>query len=351
MALAIPIATNEIGMRLPPNRGKTARGFVLDRVRGCAIIGHLMKAQMKRLLIGVVFALCLGSFAKADLANQVDRIISQSLQRRVKFSIHIVEADSGSTLYDHNARDLMIPASNMKIMVSTAALKYLGPDYEFNTKVGLCDDTLVIIGSGDPLLGDEKTDAKYGREPGWIFKDITHTLKGKGIETVEDIIVDNSVYDDEYVHPSWSANDLNKWYACEVSGLNYNDNCVGIGAKNIGGRTSVFIQPQTSFVTLINEVVPISKGNSSIGTYRNRQPNKLTVRGKCKEEEYGPFDVAIEQPAAISACLSSTARRSPIVWRGVTRTAWDWRPKRCSRPSPPIIVRAEKAEVGRRDGS
>jgi len=263
----------------------------------CEIIRRHMKTRMKKLLIIIGFALCMCGLARADLAAQIDGIISESLQKRVQFSIHIVETNSGRTIYDHDAKELMIPASNMKIITSAAALHYLGPDYVYKTKVGLSGNSLVVIGSGDPLLGDEKTDIKYGREPGWIFKDIANALKSRGIGTIEGIIVDSSVFDNEPVHPSWPADDLNRWYACEVSGLNFNDNCIKISAKNIGGKVAVFVDPQTSFVSLINKVVPISKGSGAVGTYRNRHPNRLTVFGKCKDE-VGPFDVAIERPAA-----------------------------------------------------
>jgi D-alanyl-D-alanine carboxypeptidase/D-alanyl-D-alanine-endopeptidase (penicillin-binding protein 4) len=256
-----------------------------------------MKAQIKKLLILAGFALCLSSFARADLAGQIDGIIRESIQKRVHFSIHIIEAGSGRTVYEHDARELMIPASNMKIITSAAALNYLGPDYVYKTKVGLSGNALVVIGSGDPLFGDEKNDAKYGREPGWIFDEIANALKSKGIGTIEGIIVDSSVFDNEPVHPSWPAEDLNRWYACEVSGLNFNDNCIKISAKNIDGKVAVFIEPQTSFVSLINKVTPISSGSGAVGTYRNSYPNRLTVFGKCKDE-VGPFDVAIERPAA-----------------------------------------------------
>ncbi len=256
-----------------------------------------MKTRMKKLFILTGFALCLGGIARAGLEKQIDGIIRESVQKRVKFSIHILNADSGRTIYDHDAKELMIPASNMKIITSTAALKYLGPDYVYKTKVGLSGNSLVIIGSGDPLLGDEKTDAKYGREPGWIFKDIANALKSRGIGTIEGIIVDSGVFDNEPVHPSWPADDLNRWYACEVSGLNFNDNCIKISAKNIDGKVAVFIEPQTSFISIINKVVPISTGSGAVGTYRNSYPNRLTVFGKCKDE-VGPFDVAIERPAA-----------------------------------------------------
>jgi len=256
-----------------------------------------MKAQINKQLIVIGFALCLSSLARADLAGQIDGIISESLQKRVQFSIHILEADSGDEVYKHNAKELMIPASNMKIITGAAALHYLGPDYVYKTKVGLSGNALVVIGSGDPLLGDEKTDTKYGREPGWIFKDIANALKSKGIGTIEGIIIDTSVFDNEPVHPNWPADDLNRWFACEVSGLNYNDNCIKISAKNIGGKVAVFVEPQTSFVSLINKVVPISQGSGAVGTYRNSHPNRLTVFGKCKDA-VGPFDVAIERPAA-----------------------------------------------------
>jgi len=273
---------------------------------------------MKRLLIGVGFVLCLGCFAQADpsaalgpapslsngtgLAEQVDAIIGESLAKRVQFSIHVVQAPSGRTLYDHDARELMMPASNMKVITGAAALKYLGPDYEFKTRVGLLGNAMVVIGSGDPLLGDEKTDAKYGREPGWIFKDIANALKAKGIGTIEDIIVDSSVFDNQPVHSNWPAKDLNKWYACEVSGLNFNDNCVRISAKNVGGRIEIFLDPPTSFITFTNKVEAISRGESELGTNRNRQPNNLTVFGKCSDK-IGPFDVAIEKPAAFFGYL------------------------------------------------
>ena len=159
------------------------------------IMCHVMKAQGRIFSLIVSLVLCVTAFARADLAKRIDEIISKPLEQKVKLSIHMIRANSGTTVYDHDSRELMIPASNMKLMVSATALKELGPDYVYTTKVGLLDSTLVVIGSGDPLLGDERTDAKYGRETGWIFKDIIHALNSKGVKAIEDIIVDTSVFD------------------------------------------------------------------------------------------------------------------------------------------------------------
>jgi len=261
-----------------------------------------MKAPVKKLLIAAVFSISLVGAASADLAKRINGIISQSSQKKVQFSIHIVKADSGRMVYSHNARRALVPASNMKIIVAAAALKYLGPDYEYKTKIGLCGETLVIVGSGDPLLGDKVTDAKYGREDGWIFKDIAAALKKNGITTIRDIIVDSSIFDDERVHPNWPIEQLNQWYACEVSGLNFNDNCIEISAKTVGGRVAIITEPKTDYVEIVNEVVPMRKGKGAVGAYRNLRPNKIVVRGKCKGQ-VGPFAVAIERPAAFFGFL------------------------------------------------
>ena len=270
-----------------------------------------MKVQIRKLLAAAVFGIglilvecCVAVPAtakqnEAGLTERIDGIINQSSQKDVKYSIVIVKADSGEVVYSHNAKEAMVPASNMKVITTAAALKYLGPDYEFKTKVGLCGDTLVVIGGGDPLLGDKVTDAKHLREVGWIFKDITAALKQNNITAIKDIIVDSSIFDKERVHPNWSKKELNRWYACEVSGLNFNDNCIAVTVKNIGGNVTVDIEPETGFIKITNEVVPITEGKSAksaVGAYRNQEPNKISIKGKCEKQE-GPFDVAIENPA------------------------------------------------------
>jgi len=261
-----------------------------------------MKALTKKILIVIVLSICLGGVAKADLAGKIDSIIRRPSQKKVQFSIHIVKADSGETVYSRNLTEALIPASNMKIIVTAAALKYLGSDYDYKTKVGLRDDTLIVIGSGDPLLGDEKTNAKYSRERNWIFKDIAAILQSHGIKTINNIIVDSNIFDDQRVHPNWPKEDLNRWYGCEVSGLNFNDNCIAVTMKNNGGKVAIFIEPQTDYVRLINKVVPISTGRPAVGSYRTLEPNRIVVSGKCKGQMV-PFDVAIENPAAFFGYL------------------------------------------------
>jgi D-alanyl-D-alanine carboxypeptidase/D-alanyl-D-alanine-endopeptidase (penicillin-binding protein 4) len=261
-----------------------------------------MKAQMQKLFVAAALSVSLVSTVSADLAKRINGIISQPSQKKTQFSVCIAEADTGRMVYKHNETKPMLPASNMKIIITAAALKYLGPDYRYKTQIGLCGDTLTVIASGDPLLGDKVTDAKHNRKPGWIFEDIVEALKQNGITAVNDIVVDSTIFDDQRVHPNWSRKELNRSYACEVTGLNFNANCIDISAKNINGKTAVFTNPTTGFIKVINKVTPISKGKSALGSYRTTETNKIVVHGKCRDK-IGPFAVAIEQPEAFFGFL------------------------------------------------
>jgi D-alanyl-D-alanine carboxypeptidase/D-alanyl-D-alanine-endopeptidase (penicillin-binding protein 4) len=261
----------------------------------------VIKGFGKKLLVLLVLGLSLPATTQARLAGRINAIIGRKSQKKVQFAVKVVNAKTGKTLYEHNAHKPMIPASNMKIIASAAALEYLGADYKFTTKVGLLDKTLVVIGGGDPLLADDVTDKGHGRPADWIFADIIAALRKKGVTSINDIVIDSTFFDDNRVHPTWPAEQLNRPYACETSGLNYNGNCIQITTRNTAGKVSVTLRPQTDYVQIINKVTATSKGNSAVGAYRNAEPNKLTVKGKCRKQAV--FDVAIERPAAFFGFL------------------------------------------------
>lgn len=262
-----------------------------------------MSLKLKKLLvIVVVLLITLPTLARANLSKKINSIISQKSLEKARFSIHIIKADTGKTVYAHNADVPLIPASNMKLITTAAALKTLGCNFNYETKVGLCGNTLAIIASGDPLLGDKITDSKYNRKQNWILDDITQKLKAKGITTIEDIVVDTTIFDDRLVHPNWPKEQLNKWYACEVSGLNFNANCIDITTRNVNGEITITAEPKTTYVNIVNKVKPIQKGKSAVGAYRSSRINQIIVKGRCKKQQ-GPFTVAIQRPPAFFGFL------------------------------------------------
>jgi D-alanyl-D-alanine carboxypeptidase/D-alanyl-D-alanine-endopeptidase (penicillin-binding protein 4) len=259
-----------------------------------------MRSHVRKLSFILIASIALSGTVTAGLAGRIEKIVGKA--RPSDYAIHIVEPDSRTVVYSHNATLAMTPASNMKLITTAAALRYLGPLFEYRTKVGLDGSTLVVIGSGDPLLGDPFTDALYGRESGWVFNKVIQRLQERGVESIADIIIDTTVFDDQRVHPNWLESDLNRWYACEVCGVNYYANCIHVTTRNEAGRIALQIEPATSFVDVVNEIQAVSSGATGVGAYRTRQPNRIILRGRCRDRE-GPFRVAIEQPGGFFGFL------------------------------------------------
>jgi D-alanyl-D-alanine carboxypeptidase/D-alanyl-D-alanine-endopeptidase (penicillin-binding protein 4) len=257
--------------------------------------GAMIINTKKRIFVMLFCCVFACPVALASISSRVKSIVSRKNLKNVDFGIVIADASDGGVYFEKNPHTPRIPASNMKVVTSAAALKILGADYQFKTAIALHGDTLVIIGGGDPLFGDSINDEKNGRKENWIFADIIKTLKARGLRSVSGIVVDSTFFDNCRVHPNWSPDELNRAYACEVSGLNFNQNCVSINVKRSGSAARVSITPSTSYIQIVNKVTLKSSGNSAVGAYRNGVPNKYILKGKCRKE--AGFDVAIEGPA------------------------------------------------------
>jgi D-alanyl-D-alanine carboxypeptidase/D-alanyl-D-alanine-endopeptidase (penicillin-binding protein 4) len=261
----------------------------------------IVKPALKPALIFILFlflgtAPCFPAIPSNELSRQIDGILSRPGLKKVHFSACVVRVETGEIVYQKNPRLALLPASNMKIVTTAAALEHLGPDFAFVTRVGLCGDTLVVIGSGDPLLGDKETDARNGRQNQQVIQDIVARLKDLGVASVSDILLDTSIFDSQRVHPGWPQNQLQQKYACEVSGLNYNGNCVEITAVNVKGKVVLLLDPQTDYIKLINTLTPGPQRNSWFSVDRTDAPCELLVQGNCRTQA-GPYSVAIENPA------------------------------------------------------
>ena len=262
-------------------------GVILQRD---LVVKHKMRFAV---ILGVLFV-CIHS-VNAGIKGRIDAIVKKN--SKLDFSICVREAKTGRSIYQYRSQQPMIPASNMKIITSAAALHILGADYQFITRVGLSGDTLVVIGSGDPLLGDRESYDLNGHEDSTFLHDIAVKLGEIGVESINSIVVDSTVFEDQRAHPHWSPDDLNKDWACEVCGINYRGNCIDMTVSNRKGRISVLVDPRTSYVAIQNKVRSIRSGSGAVGAYRIAgRPNVLDVTGKCKTKQ-GPFEVAIEKPA------------------------------------------------------
>jgi len=172
----------------------------------------------------------------------------------------------------------------------------LGADYKFSTKVFFHNGSLVVKGSGDPLLGDLVTLEKYKRPFGWEFDEIVNAVKAGQIMEIKDVIVDSTVFDDQLVHPSWPADQLNRDYAPQVCGINYNGNYIEISAYPSGGSVSCIKNPDTGYVSISNQASVTREKKNTIWVSRLAGSNNMTLYGKCYQKTL-PVQVTVHRPA------------------------------------------------------
>jgi serine-type D-Ala-D-Ala carboxypeptidase/endopeptidase (penicillin-binding protein 4) len=275
-----------------------------------------MKTGLKKLLVCFVLVCALAGISKADLAGKVETIVASQTQGKVRIAVKIVNPANGSVIYSHNASSPMTPASNMKLVTTAAALHYLGPDFTYLTGIGLIGDSVAVIGSGDPLLGDKPTMLKHNLDPRWVLKDVADILRKNNITSIYDVIVDDTVFDEEYVQPSWPKNELNRWYAAEVAGINYNGNCIEIIAETVGSKVELTIDPPTSYVKIINNCKAAANPPDTIWGARPTGSNVITVSGNC-HKKCEPVRVTIDRPQAFFGyLLAEEIRRAGVGIRG-----------------------------------
>jgi len=248
------------------------------------------------LLLILTAAPCFPSASPAELSRRIDGLLGKPWLRNVLFSACVIRCDTGEVVYAQNPGLGLMPASNMKIVTSAAALEHLGPDFSFITRVGLIDGSLAVIGGGDPLLGDKETDKRNGRRGRTVIQDIVARLKSMGVSEVSDVLLDTSVFDEVRVHPSWPPEQLQQKYACEVSGLNYNGNCVAISVFNQEGKVILVQDPPNDYVALINAVTPGPRRSNKFMVDRTESASRFLVQGVCGRQA-GPYSVAVENPA------------------------------------------------------
>jgi D-alanyl-D-alanine carboxypeptidase/D-alanyl-D-alanine-endopeptidase (penicillin-binding protein 4) len=90
--------------------------------------------------------------ADQQIATNLDARVQDSRLAGSTLSGLVVDAGSGQEVWDHNAATTLMPASNMKLATTTAALTVLGPDHCFTTKAVYSNGTLTLVGGGDRVL-------------------------------------------------------------------------------------------------------------------------------------------------------------------------------------------------------
>jgi D-alanyl-D-alanine carboxypeptidase/D-alanyl-D-alanine-endopeptidase (penicillin-binding protein 4) len=238
--------------------------------------------------------------APTALQQALEVEVAQALRVTSALGVHIVDIDTGETVYGYNADEPRIIASNTKLFTTAAILDALGPGYTFDTRFvlngpvrdGVLNGPLGVVGSGDPQIS--------GRESGGdsfaAFRVWAQALRDRGItKVVGDVYLDHGLFEPPRIHPDWPRDQLTRWYEAPVDGLSFNDNCilVRVWPSYAGRPARVELVPAVPVLTLRNTAKTIGKGGQSVIIHRDG--NELFVKGSIRSNS-GPVETWVTVP-------------------------------------------------------
>jgi len=227
-----------------------------------------------------------------ELRDQLDDLFNDANFNSAFWGVMVKSLRTGEVIYKRNADKLFIPASDMKLFTSSAALLLLGSDYQYETKLflngeiqkGVLLGDVVIQGSGDPTISRRffsDSDTK-------IFEDWADTLKAKGVWVIYgDLLGDDSYFDNIGLGKGWSLDYESNWFSAPSGALSFNDNSLEIVIEPTEENhpAKISVNPDTKYISFISKVTTSDESaESSVDIKRNSGTNQLIITGNIRKD-------------------------------------------------------------------
>ncbi|WP_009632373.1 D-alanyl-D-alanine carboxypeptidase/D-alanyl-D-alanine endopeptidase [Synechocystis sp. PCC 7509] len=154
----------------------------------------------------------------AQLSKAIETVTNRPQFSRGRWGIVVQTLSPSTTIYSRDAQKYFIPASNVKLLLTAAALHKLGANFRIRTSIyGTSNGVLRIVGRGDPSLTDVQ------------LKQLAQQLKQKGVNQVIQLIADDNYFQgNDIVDPSWEWEDVQADYGAPINSLIVNQNAVSL---------------------------------------------------------------------------------------------------------------------------
>lgn len=243
------------------------------------------------------------TLAQKELTPRIQTLLTNTKLNGAKVGVSVRDLDAGVDIADINADLPLMPASNMKLLTSGTALSILGPDFAFRTEFIISgepgSERLFIKGSGDPALADpvilERMEKKLTVES--MLEALAGAVKQAGITKLSEVVVDDRVFDRQWIHPTWPRDQLEKWYCAPVSGLNFHTNVISAfpapSPEGVGRPPIIVLEPAASWLDIDNKAKTVDTGKNSVWLSRGPEGNRYTLFGEVRQPSRQPIEISL----------------------------------------------------------
>jgi len=237
--------------------------------------------------------------SRDDLQFSIDSILADEFFNSSIAAVLVYDLTAGEYLYNRYEKMLLHPASNMKVLTSSAGLVFLTPEYTFKTKLAYTGQTinktlycdLYIVGGMDPDFTSIDLDTIVNGFISTGVKEISGSLFG-----------DVSIMDSLFWGQGWMWDDDPSTDAPYMTALNINDNAVEIilNAGKTGNPANISTEPKSSFFEIKNNSTTVSNPKEediSISRDWINRTNKILINGSISADRKGSrFKVNVYNP-------------------------------------------------------
>ncbi|GID27601.1 D-alanyl-D-alanine carboxypeptidase/D-alanyl-D-alanine endopeptidase [Paractinoplanes brasiliensis] len=251
----------------------------------------------------------------AGIAEVIDEVLADPALAGSQAGVVVADARTGATLVDRAGARRLLPASNVKLFTSAAALAILGPGRRFVTEVkasgvrrgsSLTGD-LHLRGEGDPALSPADLDG--------LARDVAAT----GLQVITgNLVADDTSFDSQRLGPDWAWDDETSPGAAPVSALTLAPDeeylagtvTVKAVAAPVDNRPArLTVDPPSRQLTVINRTTTVGSA-PGIEVTRRHGTDEITVTGRVLRGA-APVTraVTVREPTVLVADVFRTALR------------------------------------------
>ncbi|MEM8736995.1 MAG: D-alanyl-D-alanine carboxypeptidase/D-alanyl-D-alanine-endopeptidase [Planctomycetota bacterium] len=293
--------------------------------------------------------------ARAGLENEIQQLLNGAGLGETRTAVLLVDLRTGRALVELDADQPMVPASNMKLITTAAALTRLGADFKFTTRLSLIPSpgaearpavgggrtdgtaptrgsrngnavgaaspgagassgdvsggnaggtsgggeppSLLVQGGGDPAFGDPVLLSEAGLEVEDILTLWTDAVVATGHPRIRRLMIDDRVFDRVFVNRAWPKAQLHRFSFAQVAGLNFHENLLAVlpvPAETDGQAPVIQLYPY--FPKLRTQNRATTSAVDGFQVQRAPGTNRFTFMGSVRNRRSQPYRVTVNDP-------------------------------------------------------